>query len=441
MPVKQFLKTSLPAAIDLASQTIMWTIEAIFIGKLSASALAGHSMALQIVLVFFAVLLTFIVGAGLIINRLLGAKDEKMANHMFGQAMMMAIFLSIIFAVIWYTGAIHLFRLIKESGTASARAAGMTYLRTVAILGPFIMTNFVATGIIRAVGDTRYSLMINLTINLINLVLSPILIFGLFGLPRLEVQGAAIAVGCAHTIGFFLTFRLLRSGRSRLYLSFKELTTPRWESFKELFKKGLPTTIEQLTWSMGQLVVMSYAGIFSVVVLSIHAIFMRLQNMLSMIYMGFSLAAMSQMGQNLGASQNRLAEKAARTSHRAMGVFVGIVVMLMIVFSKAVIHVFTTDAATVALGKKAIYIFALAQIPKALNNVLCGNLRGIGALHWLMLTTVASVLLLEIGLNYVVVFIFSGGIFGIWSIQAFDETLRFSLNYIKFSRGAWRHSE
>ncbi|RPH92276.1 MAG: MATE family efflux transporter, partial [Calditrichaeota bacterium] len=312
-------------------------------------------------------------------------------------------------------------------------------LRTVAYLGPFIMTNFVATGIIRAVGDTRYSLMINLTINLINLILSPILIFGLFGLPRLEVQGAALAVGCAHTIGFFLTFRLLRSRRCKLYLSFKELTTPRWESFRELFKKGLPTTIEQLTWSMGQLVVMSYAGIFSVVVLSVHAIFMRLQNMLSMVYMGFSLAAMSQMGQNLGASQNLLAEKAARTSHRAMGVFVGIVVLLMIVFSKAVIHVFTTDPAIVALGKKAIYIFALAQLPKALNNVLSGNLRGIGALHWLMLTTMASVLLFEVGLNYVLIFIFSSGIFGIWSVQAFDETLRFSLNYAKFSRGAWRH--
>jgi putative MATE family efflux protein len=439
MPLIRFLKTSLPAALDLASQTIMWTIEAIFIGKLSASSLAGHSMAIQIVLVFFAVLLTFVVGAGLIINRYLGARDFDHANHIFGQAMMMSIILSIIFALIWHSGAVHLFRLIREGGTASARDAGMTYLRTVAYFGPFIMTNFVATGIVRAVGDTRYSMAINLTINSINVILSPILIFGLFGMPRLEVQGAAIAVGCAHTIGFFLTFRLLRSGRSKLYLSFKELTTPKWASFKELFKMGLPTTIEQMTWALGQLVVISYAGIFSVAVLSTHAIFMRLQNVLSMVYMGFSLAAMSEMGQHLGAAQHELAEKGARTAHRAMAVFVGIVVLLMIIFSKAFIHVFTVDPQIVSLGQKAIFLFALAQIPKALNNVLAGNLRGIGELKWLMLITIAFVIAFEIGLNYITIFLLSWGLYGIWAVQALDETVRFCLNYLRFSKGAWRH--
>lgn len=441
MPLIRFLKTSLPAALDLASQTIMWTIEAIFIGKLSASSLAGHSMAIQIVLVFFAVLLTFIVGAGLIINRHLGARDFARANHIFGQAMMMSIILSIIFALIWHSGAVHLFRLIREGGTASARDAGMTYLRTVAYFGPFIMTNFVATGIVRAVGDTRYSMSINITINLINVILSPILIFGLFGMPRLEVQGAAIAVGCAHTIGFFLSFRLLRSGRSKLFLSFKELTTPKWASFKELFKMGLPTTIEQVTWSLGQLVVISYAGVFSVVVLSTQAIFMRLQNVLSMVYMGFSLAAMSEMGQHLGAAQHELAEKGARTAHRAMAVFVGIVVLLMIIFSKAFIHVFTVDPKIVSLGQKAIFLFALAQIPKALNNVLSGNLRGIGELKWLMLITITFVIAFEIGLNYVTIFVLSWGLYGIWAVQALDETVRFGLNYLKFSKGAWRHAE
>lgn len=437
-PLKTILKTSLPAVIDLSSQTVMWTIEAIFIGKLSGAALAGHSMAIQVILVFFAVLLTFVVGSSLIINRHLGAKDHYQANHIFGQAMIMTVIMAIAFSLIWYFGAIHLFKFIKENGVASAQDAGITYLRTVAVFAPLLITNFVALGIIRAVGDTRYSMIINISINSLNFVISPILIFGLFGLPRLEVKGAALAVGIAHSLGFFATFILLRSRKLQLFLSFKELMRPRLASFKELFKVGIPTTVEQLTWALGQLVVTGYAGSVYVTVLTTHAVFVRIQSILSMVYMGFGLAAMSNMGQNLGAAQNQLAEKMAKTAHRVMAFFVFLIVITMIFFSKAIIHVFTTDPQTVALGVKAIKIFALAQIPKALSNVLAGSMRGIGELKWLMWTTIIFVLIFEIGINYVMVFTVGLGLYGIWGVQFTDESIRLFLNYWRFHRGAWR---
>lgn len=437
-PLRSFLKTSLPAAIDLASQTIMWTIEAILIGKLGGAALAGHSMAIQIVLVFFAVLITFVVGAGLIINRYIGARDLKSANHILGQALMLAVIMAALFSIIWHFGGVQLLRLIRENGSDSAQAAGMSYLRMVSFFGPLIMTNFVAVGIIRAVGETRFSMRINLTTNVVNLLLAPIFIFGLFGAPRLEVRGAALAVGCAHTLGFFLTFRLLRSGRTGLRLDYHELTSPKWDSFRELFRKGLPTTVEQLAWSLGQLVVISYAGMYSVAVLGTHAIFMRLQNVLSMIYMGFSLAAMSNMGQNLGAANHEQALKGAKTSHRAALLFVGVIILMLILFAKQFIHVFTVDSQIVQLGRRAIVIFALAQLPKAVNNVVCGNLRGVGELKWLMLNTIAFVLFFEVGLNYVAVFLLAGGIYGIWTVQALDETLRLILNVKRLYNGDWR---
>ncbi len=437
-PIKTLLKTSLPAVIDLASQTLMWTIEAIFIGKLSAAALAGHSMAIQVILVFFAVMLTFVVGASLIINRHLGAKDYYQANHIFGQAMMMGVIMAFAFALIWYFGAIHIFKFIKETGTFSAQEAGITYLRTVSYFAPLFVTQFVAIGIIRAVGDTHYSMMVNLSVNGFNLVLSPILIFGLFGFPRLEVQGAALAVGISHSLGFIATFILLRTRKCQLFLSFREMTTPNWESFKQLFKVGLPTTIEQMTWALGQLVVTSYAGSIYVTVLTTHAIFMRIQSILSMVYMGFSLAAMSMMGKNLGASDNALAEKMAKTAHWVMAIFVVFIGLVMVSFSKHMILIFTTDPATVALGQKAMIVFALAQLPKAMNNVLAGNMRGIGELQWLMWTTLIFVIVFEIGINYWVAFGLGWSIYGLWGVQFTDETIRFCMSYIRFHRGSWR---
>ena len=87
-PLKDLLKTSFPAVIDLSSQTITWLVEAIFIGHLSAAALAGVGISLQVVLLTFAIMLTFVMGSSIIILRYLGANDSWRANHVLGQALM-----------------------------------------------------------------------------------------------------------------------------------------------------------------------------------------------------------------------------------------------------------------------------------------------------------------------------------------------------------------
>lgn len=198
--------------------------------------------------------------------------------------------------------------------------------------------------------------------------------------------------------------------------------------------------MEQAGWAFGQLVVMGYVGSMGVVYLSTHTIFMRVQNILSMFYMGFSLAAMSYMGKHLGAKDRELAENAAHAAHRAMVLFIMVIVAVMLLSSRFVIKIFTTNPETVALGSGVIFVFALAQIPKAMNNVISGNLRGADELHWLMYTVMAFVLVFEIGFNYIAAFVFGWGLWGVWSIQTVDESIRVGLNYLRFLKGSWRKS-
>jgi len=142
-PLKQILKTSLPAVIDLSSQTITWLIEAIFIGHLSAAALAGVGIALQIVLLTFAIVLTFVMGASIIILRYLGADDHWNANHVLGQALMMGTLMSVIIGLVWYFGGTQVMLLIKEEEPI-ARMFGAQYLRTVSYFAPIFIINFIA---------------------------------------------------------------------------------------------------------------------------------------------------------------------------------------------------------------------------------------------------------------------------------------------------------
>jgi len=438
-PLKNILKTSLPAVVDLSSQTIMWTVEAILIGQLSASAFAGVAMAAQIVILFFTVLLTFVVGSSLIISRHIGAGHRWEANHILGQALMIGVIAAFVFSLVWYSGAVHLFRLIKQEGTLQARTAGVEYLRTVAVFGPFIVTNFIAVGIIRGAGDTRYSMLINLIVNGLNLALAPLLIFGLFGFPRLEVRGAALAVGIAHTTGFFLTLALLRSRRSVLYLSFRELTTPNVETLKRLFNAGFPTTVEQMAIAFAQFVMMSYAALLGVTALATHGILIRIQGVLSMVYMGFGVGAMTLMGRNLGASDRQLAERTAHIANGVVAVFVCGIVASLVLFSDEIVRLFVTgNRQVVSLGAKVLYVFAVVQIPKALGGVIMGHLRGAGDLKWLMWIVIVTSLAIDISLNWFVVFVLGLGLLGLWSVHTVGEVTRLLLNVWRFRGGKWK---
>lgn len=449
-PLLSILKTSLPAAMDLASQPVMWLVEAVLIGRLSAAALGGVGFALQVILLTCTVLLTFVMGAIIIINRHLGSKDRWGANHILGQTVMSGLIISVIIGLLWYFGSPLLFQIIREkeimgsmspAPSLSGMDSGIQYLKIVSFFAPIIITNFMAVSIIRGSGDTHISMIINVTMNIANLTLAPILIYGLFGMPRMEIKGAALAVGCAHTLGFFMTLFHLRRPTSTLFLSFREMTTPNADSIKQLFKLGLPTTVEQLAWSIGQFIVMGYVALIGITELAIHNVFLRIQGVLSMFYMGFALTAMTHIGKNIGANEHRQAERTGSMTHRTVLVFVLLIVVLMILFSTPILHMFIRreDAIIADYRFKTLFIiFSLVQIPKAMNTVIVGSLRGAGDIKWIMWINIIGVLLLEVGMNWVGTFLLHFGLMGIWCIQGLDEIIKSLTNDMRFRRGKWK---
>jgi len=435
-PLKDILKTSLPAVVDLSSQTITWLIEAIFIGHLSAAALAGVGIALQIILLTFTVVLTFVVGASVIILRYLGADDSWKANHVLGQALLMGTVLSFLIAIVWYFGGTQLLTIIRED-EHNARIYGVQYLKVISYFAPFIVINFIALGIMRMAGDTVLTMKVNIFTNVIHISLSPILIFGYFGFPRLEAQGAALAASTAHTLALFYTIYYLRSHKSSLFLSFREYISIDFETFKRLFKLGVPTTVEQLVWAIGQLILSFYVARMGIIALAAHQVFLRIQSVLTMAFTGFGLASMTLVGKNIGAAEDQEALSTGRIAGRVALVFAGIVAMIMILFRKDLLSVFTSNQEVINYGAVVIIVFALIQIPKAVNIVFTGNLRGGADLAWLMWLAITSVFLFETVGAYFFSFVLNLMLVGIWLIQGMDETFRLSLNYWRFKKQKW----
>lgn len=430
-PLKEILKTSLPAVVDLSSQTITWLIEAIFIGHLSAAALAGVGISLQIVLLTFAIMLTFVMGASIIILRYLGAKDSWNANHVLAQALMIGTVMSVVIGLIWYFGGTQVMHLIREEEPI-ARQFGTEWLQTAAYFAPILIVNFIALGILRMAGDTVTTMKVNLVTNIIHILLLPPLVFGELGFPRLEARGAALSAGLAHTIGFLMTLYYLRSRKTSLFLSFREYTTPNLKTFKTLFKLGFPTTVEQLVWAVGQLILSFFAARLGIVPLAVHQVFLRIQSVLSMAFQGFGLASMTLVGKNLGAEEESRAMAMGKVAGRVAFFAALLVAIVIVILHRQILVAFTSDPQVIAYGSKVILVLAVVQIPKALNIVFSGNLRGGADLAWLMWLAIFSVIIFETTIAYFLTFSFHLGLVGLWAIQAVDESTRFTLNYFRF---------
>lgn len=436
-PLRDILRTSLPAVLDLSSQTITWLIEAIFIGHLSAAALAGVGISLQIVLLTFAVLLTFVMGASIIILRYLGNDDTWNANHVLGQALMMGTILSIIIGLLWYFGGTQVTHIIKED-EAVARQFAVEWLKTASYFAPIFIVNFIALGIMRMAGDTFITMKINLLTNLLHILLLPLLVFGNFGFPRLEAKGAALSVGIAHSVGLLMTLYYLRSRKSVLFLSFREYTTPNFTTFKRLFRLGFPTTVEQLVWAFGQLILSFFAARLGIIPLAVHQVFLRIQSVLSMAFQGFGLAAMSLVGKNLGAEEESLALRTGNLAGRVAFIAALLVAIVLIIFQKYILSAFTSNQEVIFYGRQVIYALAILQIPKALNIVFSSNLRGGADLAWLMWLSIIGVIIFETIGAYILAMILQFGLIGLWSIQIVDESTRFILNYFRFKGKKWK---
>ena len=264
-------------------------------------------------------------GAIILINRHLGSNDRWGANHILGQTLMSGFIFSIVIGLVWYFGAPTLFRIIREQELMNAGMtyisgidSGIQYLKTISLFAPIIITNFMAVSMIRGAGDTHLSMIINITMNVANIFLTPLFDLRACSVfPGLGFGGRDRGLHIPHA-RFSDDARIsLRRPTSTLFFSIRELTTPNWTSIKQLFKLGIPTTVEQLVWSIGQLIVTGYVAWIGIGALAVHQVFLRIQGVLSMFYMGFGLSAMTHMGKNIGANDHLAAETMGKMTHRS----------------------------------------------------------------------------------------------------------------------------
>jgi putative MATE family efflux protein len=314
-------------------------------------------------------------------------------------------------------------------------AAGVLRLLVPGMVAAYWM--MVMTAALRATGDTRTSLVINIGINVLNAGLAYALIYGAFGLPELGVYGAGWATSTARILGalMLLWVMLRRTDGARLEL--RSLLRTDWSLMKRIVNVGYVSSTERM---ISTVVYISYAVLIAslgTVVSAAQNIVVAAENISWFLASGFSMATAAMVGQRLGAGRSDQAEAVIKEATKMAAVLLGVVGLFFIAVPGLYLSIFTNDPDVLLHGSAALRIAGFTEVCVAVVLTLNGALSGAGDTRPLFVVTIGGGLI-RLSLAFLFIKVLGLGLAGAWLAAGCDWVVRSVLIWWRFRSGKWK---
>ncbi len=376
MPMPRLVANmSLPLMVSLLVQSLYNIVDSIFVARIGERALAAVSLAFPVQVLMIALSVGTSVGINSLLARSLGAGEDGVVSDVASSGVMLALAGMTLFAVpgIFFAGGLA----ALLTGDAVIRELCGQYLSVCMALcgGTFLET--VYQRFLQSTGRA-FDSMVSLVVGaLINLILDPILIFGLLGAPSLGVRGAAIATVIGQWAGAGAAI-LLNSWRNPVVRPSLRGWRPRLHTLRRIYAVGLPTIVMQALGGVmlfsANAILISYSG----TAVAFFGVFYRLQNFLLMPVNGLGQAAIPIAGFNYGAGNKRRVLELMKTILLAAAVLSAVMIAVFEAFPARMLGLFSAGPEMLALGVPALRIIAPTFLPASATIVLGYAASGLG---------------------------------------------------------------
>lgn len=425
-----------PAIVGNLLQTVVNMVDLVMVGRLGAAAVASVGLGGQLLWFLNALMFSVTVGTTALIARFVGAKEEEKAEHVLVQSLILVLLISIGLTVFWYVFAKEALLLIGASEQVAE--LGSTYIRIVFLSTPCIFVIFNSEGALRGAGDTKTPMMVGAVMNLINVVLNYILIFGKLGFPAMGVKGAGIATAISFLWASLTYLVIFFSGRFVLRISRREKLSLKGETVKRILRIGIPSGVERIIMSGSMIFYVSIITGFGTAALAAHQIGLRIESLSYMPGFGFAVAATALVGQNLGAGDPERAAKSGWEAAKLCVILMSVVGAFMFVFPRPMARLFVSEQDVVELAVFYLRIVAVSEPFLALVFTLSGGLRGAGETRSPLYISVFSLWLFRIPLAYFLGVVLQWGAVGAWVGMTVETFVRGILYVYRYRQGKWK---
>jgi putative MATE family efflux protein len=432
---KNFLKIAWPSALESILVSLVSSVDTIMVGSLGDGAIAAVGITNQPKYILLAMVMSLNIGITALVARRKGEQDKNGANKTLRAGILLSAMLSFITALLGYIFAPQI--LLFTGAEASYFQYAIDYFQILMVSIFFTALNLTVNAAQRGIGKTKISMRTNITANVVNIIFDYLLINGIWIFPRLEVKGAAIATclgaiaGCCMSFGSLLRKDTFLSLRNKINWKITN------DILKPITKISGSAFIEQVFIRVGFL---SYAIIVAKLgetAFATHLICMNILNLSFCFGDGFSIAASSLVGQNLGAKRSDMSIIYGKVGQRLAFIVSSLLVILFIGGRNLLVSLYTDSPEVIALGSGILIIIALTTHAQTSQVVISGCLRGAGDTLFVAITSMMSVTIIRPLLTFLLCFPVGLGLYGAWIALLVDQMFRLILNFARFTSGKW----
>ncbi len=443
MLYRDVLRIAWPSLVELILTQFTSMADQIMVGRLpgqlGVQALSAVGLSTQPKFLLMTLVQSLNIGGTAMVARYRGLGDQKKANQVLRQSVIVNLVLAIFFAIMGVVFARPMVKLIAGANISETTLNyGITYFK-IQMYGfvPIGMT-FTLTAALRGCGDTKMPMIYNTIANIVNVVFNYLLIYGKFGFPEMDVAGASLATVIGQTVAFLIAFAVIVSKTRFVYLDFKEKFYIDSDIFKDVVKIGFPSMMEQLFMRAGIILYTRTITSLGDIAYATHQICMNIQSMSFMMGMAFQNANTTLSGQSIGKKRIDMAWLYNKHTKRLGLITAVILAALIFTFSGTLVRLYNENPEVIRLGSEILAFVAFMQPFQNQQFITNGALRGAGDTRFSAMVIFVTVLGIRSGFGMLFVHVFHWGLKGAWYALVLDQGIRTALILWHYSTGKWR---
>lgn len=412
------LSMSLPMVISMAVNSLYNIVDSYFVAKISEDAMTALSLVFPIQNFINAVAIGFGVGINAMIAQYLGAGRRDKADETLTQGMVLAVIHGIVMMILCIIGIPYFLRLFTTD--ANVIALGVRYATIVFSFSVILSVNLTFEKMNQAIGNMKIT-MISLLIGCgLNIILDPMIIFGIGPFPKLGIAGAALATGFGQCVPIviYIAAYLKRPKRVAFRREYLHLTR---EVTKRLYSIGVPAILNMALTSVLTTALNAILAAFSQTYVLVLGIYYKLQTFLYMPANGIIQGMRPLIGYNYGAGEHKRVEQLYRLTLLLNICIMTAGMILCLTIPGKLMGAFAENPQTIQNGVTALHIICFGFILSAVSVTACGALEGLGKGIPSLLISLSRYVVLIIPLAFIFSRFF--GAAGVWHAFWVTEAL------------------
>ena len=374
---REILYLAIPAVGEMTLYMMIWIFDTMMIGKYGGQlAVSSVGLSTEIIYSFFNIIIAVGVSTALtsLISRAIGSKDYKKAEIIANAGIKIAVVLALIFfSLLFFVPD----KILNLAGATKEMLPLATRYAKISSFSFFLLTlSSTTNGIFRGIKDTKTSLYVAGSINIVNLFLDYVLIFGNFGFPEWGITGAAVATVAGNFIGILLQWSRLKKLPFKIslfsYVSKKDI----WE----IIRFAVPSGLQEANFSLSRLLGLTFILSLGTTAFAANQIGIAIEAISTMPGWGVAIACTALVGHSIGENNPNKSQEYTLCSTIIASIFMGILACFFFFIPRTLVSFFINkqEIDVIKIGAICLQVAAFEQIPIAIVTVLGSYFKGIG---------------------------------------------------------------